>query len=127
VTAEGRKGSFSRKVGLVTGAAGFLGTLGAPILAALPGPLRWWGGLFLAVVGTVLLVRYRGRRAVVAACTAGAALGLCLLLAGPVAGMPGPARRTLAVAVMMASWWITVAIPIPATSLLPLVLFPSSE
>ena len=32
--------------------------------------------------------------------------------------------RTAAVAVLIAVWWITEALPIPATSLLPLVLFP---
>src|SRR5690606_27818629 len=32
--------------------------------------------------------------------------------------------RMLAVLVLMAVWWITEAIPIPATSLLPIVLFP---
>ncbi len=32
--------------------------------------------------------------------------------------------RILAVAALMAAWWITEAIPIPVTSLLPLVLFP---
>ncbi|MCG8604931.1 anion permease, partial [bacterium] len=33
-------------------------------------------------------------------------------------------HRTLAVAVLMAFWWITEAIPIPATSIIPLVFFP---
>lgn len=37
---------------------------------------------------------------------------------------PG-AKRTLAIAVLMATWWVTEALPIPAVSLLPLVLFPS--
>jgi len=32
--------------------------------------------------------------------------------------------RTAAVALLMAIWWITEAIPIPATALLPVVLFP---
>jgi sodium-dependent dicarboxylate transporter 2/3/5 len=32
--------------------------------------------------------------------------------------------RTAAVAILMAVWWITEAIPIPATSLLPVALFP---
>ncbi len=32
--------------------------------------------------------------------------------------------RTLAVAVLMATWWVTEAIPLSATALLPLVLFP---
>ena len=56
----------------------------------------------------------------------GAGLGvfvlLCLLPAP--AGLPLPAWRAAAVAVLMALWWMTEAIPIPATALLPLVLFP---
>lgn len=39
-------------------------------------------------------------------------------------GMSGPAHRTAAVAILMAIWWIMEALPIAATSLLPLVLFP---
>jgi len=35
------------------------------------------------------------------------------------------AQRTAAVVVLMAVWWMTEAIPIPATSLVPLVLFPA--
>ena len=38
-------------------------------------------------------------------------------------GDPRPTRMA-AVAVLMAIWWITEAIPIPATALLPVVLFP---
>lgn len=34
------------------------------------------------------------------------------------------AWKTAAVGLLMATWWITEAIPIPATSLLPIVLFP---
>ncbi|WP_222851726.1 DASS family sodium-coupled anion symporter [Phytoactinopolyspora mesophila] len=33
-------------------------------------------------------------------------------------------KTTAAIAVLMAAWWMTEAIPIPATALLPLVLFP---
>lgn len=33
-------------------------------------------------------------------------------------------RATAAIAVLMAAWWLTVALPLPATSLLPLALFP---
>ncbi|GAB3473544.1 SLC13 family permease [Nocardiopsis coralliicola] len=40
------------------------------------------------------------------------------------ADMPDAARATTAVAVVMAVWWMTEAIPIAATSLLPIVLFP---
>lgn len=34
------------------------------------------------------------------------------------------ARRVLAIAVLMAVWWITEAVPIPVTALLPILLFP---
>ncbi len=48
-----------------------------------------------------------------------------LLWALPVpAGLEAAAWRTAAVGALMAVWWITEAIPIPATALLPLVLFP---
>lgn len=56
------------------------------------------------------------------------------LLAGSIASLlvyavtadvlPEPARRTAAIAVLMATWWMTAAIPLPVTALLPLVLFP---
>ncbi|GAB3439720.1 DASS family sodium-coupled anion symporter [Streptomonospora sediminis] len=35
-----------------------------------------------------------------------------------------PGKVTAAVATLMAAWWMTEAIPLPATALLPLVLFP---
>ena len=47
-----------------------------------------------------------------------------MLLVAPPDGMSILAWRTAAVGVLMATWWITEAIPIPATALLPLVLFP---
>ena len=34
------------------------------------------------------------------------------------------AQKTLAVAILMAWWWITEALPIPATSLIPIIAFP---
>jgi len=40
------------------------------------------------------------------------------------AGLAPAAWRTAAVGVLMAVWWVTEAIPIPATALLPLALFP---
>jgi len=40
-------------------------------------------------------------------------------------GMPPEALRVAAVAALMAVWWITEAIPIPATALLPIALFPT--
>ncbi len=39
-------------------------------------------------------------------------------------GMTPAAMRVAAITALMATWWITEAIPIPATSLLPIVLFP---
>lgn len=48
---------------------------------------------------------------------------LLLLLPEP-PGMPPIAWKTAAVAILMATWWITEAIPIAATSLLPVVLLP---
>lgn len=54
--------------------------------------------------------------------------GPLLLLATLV--LPGPADlsaagwRTTGVGLLMAVWWVTEALPIPATALLPLVLFP---
>lgn len=38
--------------------------------------------------------------------------------------VPHNARLTAAVAVLMAAWWMTEAIPLPATALIPLVAFP---
>ena len=47
-----------------------------------------------------------------------------MLLLAPPEGMSLLAWRTAAVGGLMAIWWITEAIPIPATALLPIVLFP---
>ena len=54
--------------------------------------------------------------------------GLCLfvlvlVLPAPEA-LPLPAKHVLAVALLMACFWISEAIPIPATALLPIFLFP---
>lgn len=55
---------------------------------------------------------------------AGALLCVVLLLMPPPADMALPAWRTAAVGILMAVWWMTEAIPISATALLPLALFP---
>lgn len=41
-------------------------------------------------------------------------------------GLPHAGRATAAIGVWMATWWMTEAIPLPATSLLPVILFPLS-
>lgn len=48
-----------------------------------------------------------------------------LLVMPPPEGLSVAGARTLAAGALMGVWWITEAIPIPATSLLPLVLFPA--
>lgn len=52
-----------------------------------------------------------------------ALFGLILLLPAP-AGLSPAGRLTAATAVLMAAWWLTEAIPLAATALLPLALFP---
>ncbi len=42
-----------------------------------------------------------------------------------VGGMTPAAQATAAVALLMATWWMTEAVPLPVTALLPLLLFPS--
>lgn len=54
----------------------------------------------------------------------GFALFLAILLGIPDTLMPSAASRVAAIAVLMAALWISEAIPIPATALLPVVLFP---
>ncbi len=59
-------------------------------------------------------------------------IGLCLgiplfimmLLLPRPEGMTPEAQKTLAVTLLMAFWWITEAVPIPVTAILPFVLFP---
>ena len=49
---------------------------------------------------------------------------LLIMITGPYEGMSQEALAVLASTTWIAIWWITEAIPIPVTSLLPLVLFP---
>ncbi|MES3629624.1 MAG: SLC13 family permease [Longimonas sp.] len=52
-------------------------------------------------------------------------VALALILWLPAPGTLDPAGwRTAGVALLMALWWITEALPIPATALVPVVLFP---
>ncbi|HEY9428650.1 MAG TPA: SLC13 family permease, partial [Gemmatimonadaceae bacterium] len=55
----------------------------------------------------------------------GGAVFVVMLLAPPPSGLSTAGWRTAAVALLMAVWWVTEAIPIPATALLPLALFPT--
>ncbi len=61
--------------------------------------------------------------------TIGLALGPLILLATLIlpapAGMSGDAWAALGMMLLMATWWVTEAIPIPATALLPIVLIPA--
>jgi sodium-dependent dicarboxylate transporter 2/3/5 len=50
-------------------------------------------------------------------------LALTLVLPPP-EGMSQQAWHVVGIALLMASWWITEAVPIPVTALVPLVLFP---
>jgi sodium-dependent dicarboxylate transporter 2/3/5 len=54
----------------------------------------------------------------------GIALFVLLLILPPPDGLSPAGWRTAAVAALMAVWWITEAIPVYATGLLPLALFP---
>lgn len=56
---------------------------------------------------------------------AGLALATMMLLSAPPEAMTPAAWRVAAVAALMATWWVTEALPIAATALVPLVLFPS--
>lgn len=48
----------------------------------------------------------------------------CLVLFLPAGDMSGAAQAVAAVTVLMATWWIAEVLPLAATALLPLVLFP---
>ena len=54
-------------------------------------------------------------------------LFILMLWSDPPEGLGKEGWVTAAVAILMAIWWISEAIPIPATALLPLVLFPLLE
>jgi sodium-dependent dicarboxylate transporter 2/3/5 len=54
----------------------------------------------------------------------GPALFVLVLLLPVPDGMPPEGMHVAAVAILMAVWWISEAIPIPATALLPVALFP---
>ncbi len=53
----------------------------------------------------------------------GAAMGLAVWFLAP---LPAQAAAMAGIALWMAAWWLTEAVPIPVTSLLPLVLLPAA-
>jgi sodium-dependent dicarboxylate transporter 2/3/5 len=55
---------------------------------------------------------------------AGPLIAVIMLAVGARAGMSEPAWRTAALGLWMGVWWMTEAVPIAATALLPLVLLP---
>lgn len=54
----------------------------------------------------------------------GLAAFIAILLLPPPAGMPVEAWRTTGLVLLMATWWMTQAIPLTATALLPFLAFP---
>src|SRR5690554_7060035 len=54
----------------------------------------------------------------------GPALFITLAALPELGGLEGPARYAVAVTAWMAAWWVSEAIPLAATALLPVVLFP---
>ncbi|MCM2130746.1 SLC13 family permease [Larsenimonas rhizosphaerae] len=55
----------------------------------------------------------------------GFVFAVLVLLIPPPASMPPPAWHCIGLALLMATWWSTEAIPIPVTSLLPIILIPA--
>ena len=120
----GEPNPLGKSVGLLVGICGFTGVLLAPWLAAPWARALFWLVPLMALGSLALLIFRRQHRASVLVAVLLLCVVAAVLLAPALSAMPRLARSTLASAVLMASWWITVAIPIPATSLLPLVLFP---
>jgi sodium-dependent dicarboxylate transporter 2/3/5 len=110
-----------RAAGLIIGVVGFLGVAAAPRFAVLPPAVLWLAVAVLAVGGIAVAISRRRTVLAAVACTLAAGLALAPTLAT----MPASARLTLAATVWIGAWWISAAIPLGATSLLPLVLFPT--
>ena len=50
-----------------------------------------------------------------------------MLWIGPPSEMSEPAFKVMAATIWIAIWWMTEAIPIPVTSLLPMILYPMTN
>ncbi len=120
----GEPNPLGKSVGLLVGLCGFAGVLLAPWLAAAWARTLVWAVPAMVLVAVALLIFRRQHRKSVLVAAVLLCVATAVVFAPALSEMPRLARATLATAVLMASWWITVAIPIPATSLLPLVLFP---
>ena len=120
----GEPNPLGKSVGLLVGLCGFTGVLLAPWLAAAWARTLVWTVPVMVLVALALLIYRRQDRKSVLVAAVLLCVAAAVVFAPALSEMPRVARATLATAVLMASWWITVAIPIPATSLLPLVLFP---
>lgn len=56
---------------------------------------------------------------------AGTILGLGIIISPAPQGVPPDAWKVLGVAIWMAFWWLTEALPVAVTALMPLILFPA--
>ncbi len=114
----------SKSIGFVVGLVGFMATLLTPYLDNLPEKSLLLVGSTATALGLVALVVVRRKRHLSLVAVGIITVGLVVVLAPFLLSLPRAARHTLAVTILMAAWWMTVAIPIPATSILPVVLFP---
>lgn len=114
----------SKSIGFVVGLVGFIATLLSPYLGSLPDTALLVLGSTTVALGLVALMVTRGKKGLTLLAVAIITLGVVMVLVPFISSLPRAARNTLAVTVLMAAWWMTVAIPIPATSILPVALFP---
>lgn len=114
----------SRAIGFQVGLVGFFAVLLVPVLNSVSPAIVRISGTVILLSG--LVSAYAGRKFLRTAMLAAGliTLGVVALMTPLLDSMAPEARKTLAVTVLMAAWWMTVAIPIPATSILPMVLFP---
>lgn len=54
----------------------------------------------------------------------GVGLAAAAGVAAQLSGLPAPIVKTITITTLTAAWWVTEALPIPATSLVPFALFP---